>query len=56
MGCNFSHEKALKEEETLLQYGTINTSDVESKDNSPFSHKYFVLHEIANMNILCFLY
>jgi hypothetical protein len=33
MCCNFSHEKALKEEETLLQDGTIDTSDVESKDN-----------------------
>jgi hypothetical protein len=31
MCCNFSHEKALKEEETLLQDGTIDTSDVESK-------------------------
>ena len=33
MCCNFSHEKALKEEETLLQDGSIDTSDVESKDN-----------------------
>jgi hypothetical protein len=32
MCCNFSHEKALKEEETLLQDGTIDTRDVESTD------------------------
>jgi hypothetical protein len=30
MCCNFSHEKALKEEETVLQDGTIDTSDVSS--------------------------
>jgi hypothetical protein len=30
--CNFSHEKPLEEEETLLEDGTIETSDVELKD------------------------
>jgi hypothetical protein len=33
MCCNFSHEKPLEKEETLLQDGTIETSVVESKDN-----------------------
>ena len=32
MFCNLSHEKTLEEEDTLLQAGTIETSDVESKD------------------------
>jgi hypothetical protein len=31
MCCNFSQEKPLEEEETLLQDGTIETSDVELK-------------------------
>ena len=32
MCCNFSRKKPLEEEETLLQDGTIETSDVELKD------------------------
>ena len=48
MCCNFSHEKPLKEKETLLQDGTIETSDVELKDTFDVNDQF--LHSDSDMS------